>query len=404
MNYIIFDDLTYKQFLPMTNLRSISDLRCGILKLRQRIAFVFDFEAGNLIVNDYLIDLYKERHPEWVLNKTSKGETLFINSRIKINSNTKDKLEGLALNTVLMNQDEIIAFKINTEEKNSSVEDVCNLAKKCQTIETSEVTLWHYLWDLMEDNGEMIRFDYENVFYEEDNFVESEPGVTLLNPYDIWIGEGTQMKPGVIIDASEGPVVIDENATIMHNAVIIGPAYIGKNSVIKVAAKIYQNTSIGPTCKIGGEVEDTIIQAYSNKQHDGFLGHAYLGEWVNLGADTNNSDLKNTYKEVTVYSYVDGKKINTGSRFVGCFIGDHAKVGINCSINTGTVIGMGSNVYGSPLITDFIPDFSWGQANDLQEYRLEEFLTTTETVKSRRNLKLSETEKTLISKIYKTYK
>ncbi|MDZ4182203.1 MAG: hypothetical protein U1B83_04940, partial [Candidatus Cloacimonadaceae bacterium] len=149
---------------------------------------------------------------------------------------------------------------------------------------------------------------------------------------------------------------------------------------------------IGPVCKVGGEVEGTIFQAYSNKQHDGFLGHAYVGEWVNIGADTNNSDLKNTYKSVAFHSYRAKGRIDSGSMFMGSVIGDHAKLGINCSINTGCVIGTGATLWGSDLISGFIPDFSWGEAKNLSRYRFDAFCQTAALVKQRRKLDLSKAE------------
>lgn len=257
------------------------------------------------------------------------------------------------------------------------------------------IQLYMQLADLIHDNARMICWDFANFFYDAENFMETEPGVSLLDPYNIWIGEGTSIKPGVVLDASSGPIVIDNDVVIMPNAVICGPAYIGKKSVIKIAAKIYPGTSIGPVCKIGGEVEGSIFQAYSNKQHEGFIGHSYIGEWVNLGADTNNSDLKNTYKNVAYYSYSLQKKIDSGTMFLGTVIGDHTKLGINCTINTGCVIGTASNLWGSDLLTDYIPPFSWGTALAIQKYRYEAFMQTLELVKSRRKINTGNAERQL---------
>lgn len=400
MKYVIFDDHTIG-FFPMTHLRVTGDLRCGILKLRQRIEYLLEIENTHYIMEESLASLYQKRHSDWIINQLDDEEYIFINSRSIINMENKFEIESLAEDTALYSGDSIVAFRMKSNKGSYTQKDILEKAKTLQVVKTEQIKLWSYLWELMHQNGEWIRFDYENIFYDEENYIESEPGVTLLNPYDIWIGEGSVLKPGVVIDASEGPVIIDENVTIMANSVIMGPVYIGKNTIIKALAKIYPNTSIGPRCKIGGEVEDTIIQGYSNKQHDGFLGHSFIGEWVNIGADSNNSDLKNTYKSVGVYFYPEEKKIDTGSTFVGTFIGDHSKIGINCSINTGTMIGMGVNIYGSTLIDGFIPDFSWGQADQLQDYRLENFLETALIVKSRRNIEMSQEEINLIKEIYR---
>ena len=187
----------------------------------------------------------------------------------------------------------------------------------------------------------------------------------------------------------------------MANAVIIGPAYIGKNSTVKVGAKIYEGTSIGPVCKVGGEIEESIILGYSNKQHDGSLGHSYLGEWVNLGADTNNSDLKNNYGNVKVFFYPKESQVDSQTQFMGMIVGDHSKTGINTTINTGTVVGVGCNIFGKGLVNKFVQDFSWGEANDFSIYKIDKFVETAERVKARRKLLLSSNEKELYNKIFK---
>jgi len=255
-----------------------------------------------------------------------------------------------------------------------------------------EYPVYHHLADVIHDNKRLIELDFQKVFIDKDNSFETELGVSILHPYNTWLGEGVHLSPGVVIDASDGPVVIDDGVRVMPNAVIMGPTYIGKRSLIRIGTKIYPGTSIGPVCKIGGEIGDTIIQAYSNKQHDGFLGHSYIGEWVNIGADTNNSDLKNNYNTVKFYSYAQQGRIDSGIQFLGTMIGDHTKIGINCSINTGCVIGVACNLYGSSLISDHIPSFSWGEAGDLKHYRFDAFIQTAQNVKQRRDLTLTDTE------------
>ena len=397
MNFIIFDDEKRENFYPITLTRSTGDLRVGVLKLRQRLNAYFNIEEDKIIISTDLETIYKERHPEWKINEIVSEDTIFINSRTIIDDEVCEKIKALELNMALESNGEIVAARLIPQTKN--VKDIFEQFSKCQGMET-EIGLWQYIWQLIEANGEYIQKDFTNFFYEKDNFFETEMGITILDPYNIWLGEGTSISPGVVIDASEGPVILDEGAKIMPNAVIIGPAYIGKNSTIKVGAKIYEGTSIGPVCKVGGEVEESIILAYSNKQHDGFLGHSYLGEWVNLGADTNNSDLKNNYSNVKVYHYPSKKQVDSGTQFMGMVVGDHTKTGINSTINTGTVIGVGCNIYGKDLVTNFTGDFSWGEAGNFTKYRLDKFLETAELVKARRKLKLSEEEKELYKKIF----
>lgn len=398
MKFVIFDDEYYKNFFPLTFTRSTGDLRVGIVKLRQRIQAFVNEEINSFIIPAFLENIYREHHPKWTINEISREETIFINSRIRIDDNILKNVNNLPENSCLVSGKNILAVKFKPDKKQISTETISELWKNLKVIPIGGKYCWNYTWEFITENSKYIKQDFEDFFYDKDNFFETEVGVTILNPYNVWLGEGVTLKPGVVLDATDGPIVIDEDAMVMSNAVIMGPVYIGKKSTIKAGAKIYEGTSIGPVCKIGGEIEETIIQAYSDKQHDGFLGHSYLGEWINLGADTNNSDLKNNYKNVKVYFYPTKKKIDSGSQFVGTIIGDHSKTGINCSINTGTVIGVGCNLFGKDLIKDFIPSFSWGEGSNLTNYKIEKFMETAEMVKKLRKLELSNNEKELYKK------
>ncbi|MBM4402858.1 MAG: hypothetical protein FJ042_00480 [Candidatus Cloacimonetes bacterium] len=402
----LFDDHDAR-FYPLTFSRSTGDLRCGILKLRQRLSVFLNAEDDAALIEPRLFDLYKERHPDWMIplhkpgvtDPTQLPNTLYVNTRVKVIDRTIEAIKALMSGQALVNGDDLIAL-----HSNQSIPKSFNAAGVKQDgsyhVIDTEYPIYHHLADLIHDNKRLIEWDFQKVFNDKDSFFDTELGVTILNPYNVWLGEGAVLKPGVVIDASDGPVVIDVGACIMPNAVIVGPAYIGKKSIIKIGAKIYPGTSIGPVCKVGGEVEDSIFQGYSNKQHDGFLGHSFIGEWVNLGADTNNSDLKNNYHPVKFYSYADGDKIDSQSQFLGAMIGDHTKIGINCSINTGCVIGVGCNLYGSALISDHIPSFSWGTADDPKPFRFDAFIQTAQIVKQRRGMALSRSELELYNHLY----
>lgn len=397
MNLCVFDD-NPELFYPASLTRATGDLRCGILKLRQRLQALFYGEQDSVLIDTELVDLYKERHPDWTIN-SSQGDTLFVNSRLKLNADLIKKIRDLKINESFISEDGIMAAcRLNLQAANLEYNDLLKAVTNTQQQSVGKV-FYRHMADLISDNTRLIEFDYDQFFRDEENFIETEPGVTILNPYQVWIGEGVILKPGVVIDASHGPVVIDENAEVMSNSVIMGPCYIGKKSLIKIGSKIYGGTSAGPVCKLGGEVEGSIIQAYSNKQHDGFLGHAYLGEWVNLGAGTNNSDLKNNYKPVAFYSSFHKAKTESGYQFLGSIIGDHVKTGINSTLNTGVVIGIGCNLWGSGLISDYIPSFSWGEAGSLVQYDPEAFFQTAAVVKQRRDLKMTDTEKELYNRI-----
>ncbi len=395
MKFVIFDDEYSKNFYPLTETRAIADLRVGVFKLRQRIAAYLDIEKADLIVDPALEMIYRERHPEIKINELEKGDTIFVNSRLQINPKIADQIKKMKRGTAYFSMGICWAARFQPVAQNVAIG---SFHKKNQSLQKEEklVKFWDYLWDLITVNGEYIEKDFVDFFDDKENNFTADIGVSILNPYNLWLGRNCVIKPGVVLDATKGPIIIDENVTIMPNAVIFGPVYIGKNSVIKASAKIYEGTTIGKTCKIGGEVEETIIQGFSNKQHDGFLGHSYLGEWINLGADTNNSDLKNNYKTVKSYFFPKNELIDTKQQFVGTMIGDHSKTAINSTINTGTVIGVGCNLFGSDLIQKHISAFSWGKG----KYELSRFLETAELVKSRRNLGLSRAEKELYSNLH----
>ncbi|UCH85357.1 MAG: hypothetical protein JSW50_06620, partial [Candidatus Latescibacterota bacterium] len=224
------------------------------------------------------------------------------------------------------------------------------------------------------------------------------PGVKMVGEDNVVIGEGVVVKPGVVLDASSGPIFINDGASIMANAMVLGPAYIGRSSLVKSGAKILEGTSIGDVCKIGGEVDETIFGDYSNKQHDGFLGHSYIGEWVNIGAGSNNSDLKNNYSAVRMWSA--GTARETGRQFLGLIMGDHTKAGIGTLFNSGTVVGFNCNLYGSEMVQKFVPSFSWGHGSEMVEYQLEKAMLTAQVVMERRNIKFSDAHKSVFKKIH----
>ncbi len=392
MNYIIFDDNKWINFFPITLTRPVFDLRSGILKLRQRIKSFFGFDTDNYVISNYLLDLYHQRHPDWILNKLKNERTLFINSRIRFDQQTVDMINNLELNNCLVNEEDILAALFQPDVSEISSENVLDLFKDLNRTRIN-IRSWQSNWELISENRSNIENDFADFFYDKENYFETELGITVINPYNIWIGEDTKIKPGVVIDASQGPVILDEGVNILPNAVIIGPVYIGKKSVIKAGARIYEGTSIGPLCKIGGEVEGTIFQGFTNKQHEGFLGHSFLGEWINIGAGTNNSDLKNNYENVKMYFYPSQTQITTPEIFLGTIIGDHTKTAVNTTINTGTVIGVGCNLFGREVFKDHIPSLSWGTGQELREHNQKKFLETAGLVKNRRDMAFSEEDK-----------
>lgn len=398
----LFEDASFRTLLPLVYLRPVSALRCGILLLQEKVARRYPKTPLTLYCRNYIADLLKGRD-SFGINRTTVGKegAFFLNARILLDKMIP--LEGPE--EIGVQGDDIVYARLSQASAKGVTPETFlegKLLKEVKGVKVRKVkaSLMRYPWDLVQANGDEINRDFELLVGKKGtHHGKVYPGSYLLNPSRIYIGKGSQIKPCVVLDAEGGPIYIGENVTIFPNSVVEGPAYIGNDTKLKINAKIYENTSIGPVCKVGGEVEESIIHGYSNKQHDGFLGHAYLGEWCNLGAGTSNSDLKNNYGNVKVY--VDGKMIDSGSMFVGLTMGDHSKAGVNTMFNTGTVVGICSNIFGAGFPPKFIPSFAWGGAEGLTTYQLEKGLEVAGRVMARRKIRLGAREEKLFRTIFK---
>jgi UDP-N-acetylglucosamine diphosphorylase / glucose-1-phosphate thymidylyltransferase / UDP-N-acetylgalactosamine diphosphorylase / glucosamine-1-phosphate N-acetyltransferase / galactosamine-1-phosphate N-acetyltransferase len=259
------------------------------------------------------------------------------------------------------------------------------------------VRLIRYPWDLMLENDAELRRQCRDGGVQDGNVY---PGAHLVQPAQIHIARGARVKPGAVLDAEEGPIYIDRDVLIQPNAVLEGPCYVGPGSVVRPGAALRAGTSLGPVCKVGGELVSTIMQGYSSKQHDGFLGHSYVGEWVNLGADTVTSDLKNTYGTIRVS--INGVGVESGQQFIGCFIGDHAKTAIGTVLPTGCVIGVASNVFTAAGVPKFVPSFAWLTDEGMTRYRVEKAVQIARIVMGRREVELSDAAQRLLEQTAET--
>jgi UDP-N-acetylglucosamine diphosphorylase/glucosamine-1-phosphate N-acetyltransferase len=268
-------------------------------------------------------------------------------------------------------------------------------------IEIDKPDIINFLWESLDLVGKSIEDDFKLL---DDSYYcpQNGNGIFIINENKVKIGQQTIIMPGVVIDASDGPVIIGNHVKIMPNSVIFGPCSIGDNSLIKVGAKVYGNTAIGEYCKIGGEIENTIIHSYSNKQHEGFLGHSYICEWVNLGADTNTSDLKNTYSNIKVNFF--RQEIETGRMFLGLLCGDHTKSAINTSFTTGTVVGIAGIIVADGFLPNYIPSFAWRGIKGCTQYKLDKAIETARIVMNRRNKILTDEEIELMQIEYSEFK
>ena len=400
----IFEDVHFKNLHPLVYFRPVYDLRCGILTLREKIQRSYPQAEVVLHTRKYLESVLRNNNPGIDVNKLAEETKgcLFINGSVIAEKNLSDLIPLEGDDRIYMNGNKIIALRTSStsfDEFNNGEPFTADSFKEME-VEQVEVDFVTYPWDLVTRNADQITADFKCLVDDSKEMQNGTiyDGVTLVNRENIYVARGAKIKPGVVIDAEEGPVYIDEKATLLPNVVIEGPCFIGKGSKIKTGAKIYEGTSIGPVCKVGGEVEESIIHSYSNKQHDGFLGHAYLAPWVNLGADTNNSDLKNNYGNVKVT--INDEVIDSGSMFVGLTMGDHSKSGINTMFNTGTVVGVSSNVFGSGFPDKYIPSFSWGGCESSTTYRLDKCLEVAKRVMARRDIELSPDDETVFRHVF----
>ncbi len=371
MIYTIFENNPENLF-PLTINHAAFEVRWGAFSMLDRIRkSINDDDDIILVVRDELKEIISERYSDCSVNPDNIPPSILLPVHFSTIKNGLNNGKQLSNN---------MSFKdFNLFKDNLLFEDL-------------------YLWDFIFDTKDILSIN-DNKFFDMKISGDIHESCIFLNKNNIHISDSAKISAGVILDASEGPIIIDENAFIDIGVMIKGNTYIGKNSKINPGAKLNGEISIGPYCKIGGEVEATIFHGYSNKQHDGYIGHSYIGEWVNLGANTNNSDLKNNYGKIKFdFGF---KKLETNEMFIGSMIGDFSKIGISTMLNTGTYIGMGANVFGSNFQDKFIQSFSWGkkEATDFKK-----FLSTLEVVKARRDENISEKEKNLLHSLYNNSK
>lgn len=401
----IFEDTSYKNLLPLVYFRPVYDLRCGMQTLREKIQRCYPRVPVALHCRGYLAEAMKQQNPGAHVNALKDESCLLINGRVIADKDFVAQIPLRGKDALYVQGETIVAARVSGRALQAfegalsnvfMLPDAAGLGKQ-----EVKVSVINYPWDLISNNGKQIVADVKALTHgKKGKKIKGKvyKGALLVNKKGIFIDAGAKVKPGVVLDAENGPIYIGKNVTVFPNATIEGPAFIGNGSLIKIAAKIYENTSIGEMCKVGGEVEASIIHSYSNKQHDGFLGHSYLGMWVNLGADTNNSDLKNNYGNVKVY--INGELVDSGSMFVGLTIGDHSKSGINTMFNTGTVVGVSCNVYGSGFPPKYIPSFSWGGAEGLTLYDPEKSIGVARRVMSRRKVEMTDVDERLFRAVF----
>jgi len=386
MNFILFDDERAAQFLPFTHTRPLSEVRCGIWTLREK------WEHITSVVPSYeCAPQLQALYPKVVLQSN-----IFINSACYPNDQLFASILELKPNQSLLFGNILVAAHLNAEQaKTFSVSDA---VLNTETVHYSgAIRFLENCWDIFSHNAENIAEDFEKITRNKTSQKPSDTN-TLIGE-NLFIEEGAQVE-GAILNSTTGPIYIGRNAEVMEGSVVRGALALCENSVLKLSTKIYGATTIGPGSKVGGEVNNSVFFQNSNKGHDGFLGNAVIGEWCNLGADTNNSNLKNNYDEVRIYSEAKETFVKTGLQFCGLFMGDHSKCGINTMFNTGTVIGVSANIFGGGFPRNFIPSFSWGGSSGLTEYKLEKAISTAARVLARRNKEMTPHDQALFQHVF----
>lgn len=382
MNYILFDGLVRNQLLPFTYTRPVADIRVGILTIREKWER-FLGSTTTTITEDYL----SEKYPMVELE-----ENVLINSSFLPNEELVENIRGLQYKQALFWEEEVIAFFTQDAQETVDFEDY-------EIIEYSgEIIRIEYPWDIFSKNGIAIEADFELLTRGRKSQTISSTN-QVASPESIFIEEGAKVEFATL-NAHSGFIYIGKNAEIMEGSLIRGPFALCEGSTVKMGAKIYGPTTIGPYSKAGGEINNSVIFAYSNKGHEGFLGNSVLGEWCNLGADTNTSNLKNDYSEVRIWSYEQQKFVPTGLQFCGLMMGDHSKCAINTMFNTGTVVGVNANIFGSGFPRNVIGSFTWGGPAGYKTYIPKKAFEVAREVMKRRNLPFSQIDENILSHVF----
>ena len=387
-NVILFDDDVREHLLPLTFTRPVCEIRVGILTIKEKWERRLNADIS-YITQDYLINKY----PIVIEN-----DNYVINGSVLPSPELVELIKQLEINEALLENGELIAARLNEVQFDRLIDN-----DEIDELTGYEISSTPYmrvkqLWDIFKLNAQAIKEDFDFLTKNRKSKHISNTN-RLINPKNIFVEEGAKIECA-ILNATDGPIYIGKNAEVMEGSIIRGAFALCESAKVKMGAKIYGATTVGPYSKVGGEVGNSIVIGFSNKGHDGYLGNSILGEWCNLGADTNTSNLKNNYSEVKLWNYASERFVPTGQTFCGLVMGDHSKCGINTMFNTGTVVGVFANIFGTGYPRNFIPSFSWGGPQGLSTYKTVKTFEVAEVVMKRRNKEFTETEKNILEKIF----
>jgi len=386
MNYILFDGTVRNNLLPFTFTRPVADIRIGILTIRQKWEHYLD-AATTTITEDYL----SEKFP-----LIKEDDNVLINGSFCPTKKLVELIQGLRENEAIFQGEDIIAFRNKDADLNVDF-------SKYEIIDFKEELLQvKYTWDIFSKNGEALQADFDFLTAGRKSAPISDTN-RLINAENIFLEEGASVEYSTL-NATEGPIYIGKNAQVWEGALIRGAFALCDNAVVKMGAKMYGATTVGPHGKVAGEISNAVIFGYSSKGHEGYLGNAVLGEWCNIGADSNNSNLKNNYAQVRLWNYATEKFEHTGLQFCGLMMGDHSKTAINTMLNTGTVVGVNVNLYVPGFPRNFIPSFSWGGASGFTTYLPKKAFEAAKVMMARRGVEFDEKEARILEHVFEITK
>jgi len=386
MNYILFDGPNRNALLPFTFTRPVAEIRVGILTIREKWEKYLGYTTTT-ITEEYLAAKYP---------MVEVAANVMLNASFLPTQNLVDLIKELKEGEAIFYGEEVIAFF--TEDTQETIDFSAYKAIEFQ----GDLIQIQNTWDIFVHNGAAIQQDFELLTEGRKSAAISGTN-TVMNKENIFLEEGAHVEC-CILNANDGPIYLGKDSEVMEGSIIRGAFALGEHAIVKMGAKIYGNTTVGPHCRVGGEVNNVVMFAYSNKGHDGFLGNAVLGEWCNLGADTNNSNLKNNYDQVRLWSYETEGFAKTGQQFCGLMMGDHSKCGINTMFNTGTVVGVNANIFGSGFPRNFVPSFSWGGASGFTTYLPKKAFETAKIMMARRKVEFDETEAAILNHVFEETK
>lgn len=389
MNYILFDDARWDALLPLTFTRPTCEIRIGILTIREKWERILNTKCSWL-TKEYLSEKFPVR---------TEKDNILLNGTVLPDPSILNQITKLRTGQKLEKDDTIIAIRTRKISDYSSKKYFKGYDKINYRGEFLRI---NHPWDIFMLNGDAIHSDFTLLTIGRKTTSLSKTNI-LLNPGNIFAEEGVKAE-SVTLNAGPGPIYLGKDSEIMEGSTIRGPFALCENSTVKMGAKIYGPTTIGPYSKVGGEINNSVITGYSNKAHDGFLGNSVIGEWCNIGADSNNSNLKNTYAPVRLWCYAEEKFIETGLTFCGLIMGDHSKCGINTMFNTGTVVGVSANIFGAGFPRNFIPSFSWGGPQGFSIFKLQQAFEVAKEVMSRRNIEFDEKDQNILRAVFEMEK